>query len=544
MNFRGILIGFWRKNYSNDYHQSDDKSMLIVNVVNRLNIIHPVTRRITYIDVLVGIYLLWSVLNMLFIARLPFGNILLWKWSIVLGIYLVVRNIPWKDPILWILVLVGTAQSLCAIGQHAGYIASNHRWFDVTGFMGNPGQLGGFQAVTFVAVFVLLKKNVHSRIAGCVLFSLLLLIGYSMWLADSRAGGVAVLAGLIALYWLEIRPFLTRHKRLLWPIFVVVIGLGILVFNYRADSAKARLLIWRVSANMIADKPVTGHGVGAFNRQYMLYQADYFEQNPDSQFRMVADNTAYPYNEFLHIWIELGLIGLLLVLGIVYMAVIIPPDKTMSAPLVAWLVFSCFSYPSYKLELLALSPILLGLVGGKAMFQIKRKFGVFASILIAAIVLSVGIHGYILRNRVNHKALLLIKSYDQQDANYVSMHVRQLYPDFRFNTLYLYNVLKYPKIAIESAFDGIMPTSENWCDIGDYYFKNGVYDCAENYYRTAAWMVPTRITPNYLLWKMYMQQNRVEDAQVIENYLLVLPLKVENTVTIRIKNEVREAMRE
>lgn len=178
------------------------------------------------------------------------------------------------------------------------------------------------------------------------------------------------------------------------------------------------------------------------------------------------------------------------------------------------------------------------------MFQIKRKFGVFASILIATIVLTVGIHGYILRNRVNHKALLLIKSYNEQDASYVSRHVRQLYPDFRFNTLYLYNVLRYPDMAIEPAFDGIMPTSENWCDIGDHYFENGVYDCAENYYRTAAWMVPTRITPNYLLWKMYRHQNRVEDAKVIGSYLLAQPLKVENTFTIRVKNEVREAMRE
>lgn len=496
--------------------------------------------KVTSIDVCAGVYLLWGALNMLFIAQLPIDNILFWRWGLVACVYILIRSIPRKEYILWLLVLAGIIQSAYAIGQHIGYIASNHRLFDVTGFMGNPGQLGGFQAVTFIVTFVLLKKNAHSRIAGCALLSSLLLIGYSMWLANSRAGGVAVLAGLIALYRLEVRQFLTRHKRLLWPIFIIVIGLGILVFNYRADSAKARLLIWRVSADMIADKPVAGHGVGAFNQQYMLYQADYFERNPDSQFSMVADNTAHPYNEFLHIWIELGIVGLALILSMATIAVAVPADKMMSAPLVALLVFSCFSYPSYKLGLLVLFPILFGIISSKSLFEVKYQRVLGLLILSFATTLFWSGSGYMSHRRAKDKVILLLQGrYDKDAADYVTTNFNRLQPDYRFNTQYLSIMLNHPSMMDEAKFGRIMPACENWCDIGNYYANKGWYEHAEKYYKEAASMIPTRLMPNYLLWNLYLHQGRNNEAEKMALHILNQPLKVENTFTIRAKNEVR-----
>lgn len=76
---------------------------------------------------------------MLFISHLPFNNILVWKWSVIAGIYMAMRVFSRKNWILWGVVLFGIVQAFCAIGQQIGYIASNHNLFDVTGFMGNPG---------------------------------------------------------------------------------------------------------------------------------------------------------------------------------------------------------------------------------------------------------------------------------------------------------------------------------------------------------------------------------------------------------------------
>ncbi len=57
---------------------------------------------------------------------------------------------------------------------------------------------------------------------------------------------------------------------------------------------------------MIKDKPIVGHGIGAFEAHYMEYQASYFERHPDSKYTMLADNVKHPFNEFLLVGVQLG----------------------------------------------------------------------------------------------------------------------------------------------------------------------------------------------------------------------------------------------
>lgn len=46
----------------------------------------------------------------------------------------------------------------------------------------------------------------------------------------------------------------------------------------------------------------------------MLYQARYFEQNPESKLGLLADNVKHPFNEFLRVTVEFDLIGTFLLL--------------------------------------------------------------------------------------------------------------------------------------------------------------------------------------------------------------------------------------
>lgn len=50
-----------------------------------------------------------------------------------------------------------------------------------------------------------------------------------------------------------------------------------------------------------------------FQAKYMDYQAKYFERNPNSEFINLADNVKYPFNEFIKIAVEFGLVGLILI---------------------------------------------------------------------------------------------------------------------------------------------------------------------------------------------------------------------------------------
>jgi hypothetical protein len=84
------------------------------------------------------------------------------------------------------------------------------------------------------------------------------------------------------------------------------------------------------------------------------------------------------------------------------------------------------------------------------------------------------------------------------------------------------------------------PTCETYCEVGNALTECGEYGRAEHYYRTAAAMIPTRLTPNYLLWKLYLVSGDTVRAAETARRLLAQPLKIENTFTIKAKAEVRK----
>jgi O-antigen ligase len=123
------------------------------------------------------------------------------------------------------------------------------------------------------------------------------------------------------------------------------------LYFLKRDSADGRLLIWQTTWNMIKDKPIAGHGYGAFNAKYMLYQAEYLDASPDSRYSALADNVLHPFNEYLFALSEHGFIGfgVLILLGLFTVRCYLrKPDRTKFIALLSLLslaVFSCFSYP-------------------------------------------------------------------------------------------------------------------------------------------------------------------------------------------------------
>lgn len=97
-------------------------------------------------------------------------------------------------------------------------------------------------------------------------------------------------------------------------VYITIFNLHLLL---QKDSANGRLLIWRVSSEMMVDAPLTGKGIGNFRKEYMHYQARYFRSHPHSPYAMLADNITYPYNEFLLIGVEQGIVGLIFILCII-----------------------------------------------------------------------------------------------------------------------------------------------------------------------------------------------------------------------------------
>lgn len=205
--------------------------------------------------------------------------------------------------ILWGIYIVCFAEASYGLFQLVGWFPSNNSKFAVTGSFDNPAGFAAVLAIGFpIGLFLLAKANKIERyFAGAVTAVIVI----AVFLSVSRSGILAIIIALLAFSVFRInvinkfRQF--RYYKLLITLFVACFVAGsFMLYHQKMDSANGRLLIWKVSSEMIKDKPILGHGYGTFQAKYMDYQAEYFKNNPDSKFEFLADNVKHPFNEFLY----------------------------------------------------------------------------------------------------------------------------------------------------------------------------------------------------------------------------------------------------
>ncbi|MDR0542979.1 MAG: O-antigen ligase family protein [Dysgonamonadaceae bacterium] len=506
------------------------------------------TVSLTVTDITVLIFFLYCLLHTGIIQGFRCDPLIWFKWGAVSLAYVFFRNIRRPCWILYAIVIYGLFQSTIAIGQALSLIPSPHRFFPVTGTFGNPGPLGGFLAITGVCCTGLFRQAIQERKIQLTIFAGLSfgILTAGILLSDSRAAFLSMFIGWTVLWYENIRKLFQKNKTLIQIVLVgSMIGLCYLLYFHRPASANSRLLIWRISANMIVAKPLFGQGTGAFDREYMLYQAAYFEQYPESPLAIVADNAAYPYNEWMHVLIELGIVGYCLLLS-VFMAGLACRSsgsihRTLKAGLSTFIVFSFFSYPVEIVELMLVPVALLGSLPSKIVYTVSiyrwmklAGTGLFTGIIgltIAGISVLCQISGEI-------KQLTLFDT--SVSTPYCDRYFPMLVNNADFNMTYLSALCRKPLSAADwIKIKQIFPSSETYCRLGEACERYAQYEQAEQFYRKAANMVPARIMPNYHLWRLYINRGDDGQAHATAHKILSQPVKVENTFTLRVKGEMK-----
>ena len=318
----------------------------------------------------------------------------------------------------------------------------------------------------------------------------------------------------MALNSILLKKITRKNKKRLFIIagLVFIVG-GWLIYQYKSASADGRLLIWRVSVDMIADAPCFGYGVNGFSKEYMIYQANYFKENPASYFVPVADNVVYPFNEFIRIWIQYGGVGLLLVILLVY-SIWVNSNKSeesdiMKAGLSALLIFSFFSYPFSVFPLLLFYPFLCGLIK----YRIYCNFRITSLKRILMILMIV-----ILMIRTSKDILFLesvscslLTLYEKDGSDISHSDYEKIKGNANFNDYYATWLIQRSETKNE-RLKGIYPSCETYCLLGNYYIEHGDYKLAEYYFQEASFMIPTRMRPKYNLWELYKDIGQSEKA--------------------------------
>jgi len=120
-----------------------------------------------------------------------------------------------------------------------------------------------------------------------------------------------------------------------------------------------RLMIWGITSQMIADHPITGVGAGNFTVRLHEYFGD-----DDLDFSNVHTNWVQPHNDFLWVFVEKGVLGILLFVGLFVSAfaairTILRADGPVAdrwlalvvlMGLVSYATLSCFDFPLERIN--------------------------------------------------------------------------------------------------------------------------------------------------------------------------------------------------
>lgn len=465
-------------------------------------------------------------------------------------LYLIVRQLTSRGGMIDVIILSGVLQSALMLVQYAGLLRINHDGFTVTGSFPNPGLTGGYLAIVFTFA---LERFVHSRSQrrARTLFYLcgLICLGVALTCTNSRAGWLAALSGTGLI-------LCSRMRMPCWSKVAIVTLVAValpLLYLLRPESVHGRFLIWRCGWSMFCSAPFFGSGVGSFQREYMYHQGAYFALHPDSPFTRFSDNVIYPFNEPLKILIEQGLAGGLLFAILVFLLFRLNRryggcvHKGTLAPILAFLVFSLFSYPSSSLLLMSLPVVALAVLRTKLRLRISLPSGYkYLFGLILALFLAITTQQYILARQWNFDYRTCLQH--KADGQLVT---ERFADDFKSNLL-LRNNYTASQMLLESLSektDGklaiylhcldIFPSSTLCIGIGELYEQSRQYNCAETFYRLALDMNPDRITPAFKLFELYQKIGRLSEARETAAKILSTEYRIVSTDLLRMKGTVR-----
>lgn len=185
-----------------------------------------------------------------------------------------------------------------------------------------------YSAKSFIFTALVLAANFHlTALSGAdsarvvAVFSVILYITFSIFSFKSPKWPILILATLVTIAFLPNRWFDVRANQLAQTNISEQVSdvaqtslakasenkdLPVMSSNADASVLGTRATIYYVALQMIMDKPLLGHGIGSFTKQYLLYQGRYLQEHPDAPAEFALNHA---HNEVLQWAIELGLVS-------------------------------------------------------------------------------------------------------------------------------------------------------------------------------------------------------------------------------------------
>lgn len=447
------------------------------------------------------------------------------------------------------MILLCLLQAIYGILQYLG-LFSSHSLHEITGSFDNPA---GFAAclcagLPFVG-FLLSNDSKYIRCAGWIVGIIMVM---AVILSGSRAGIVSIAVAVVVFLFQRL-----DRRRYVWKYVLLVSTIPLFIACYWAkkNSADGRLLIWQCSINMLKDAPLLGHGIGSFEACYMDYQAKYFKTHGANRYTMLADNVKHPFNEYLCVLLNFGIIGLLILLMFVLFLAWCYGRKTDKEKRIAAYVllsigiFSLFSYPfMYPFTWIVTFICIYFIIKDRI-----KNFLVMSGVKdIICIIVFIGsfwcIYKFIDRIQTEIawtevSELSLVGKYEEALPGYKVLEDK-LTNDPYF--LYNYAAILLKAKQYEESLEIALRCRRYWADydleliIGENYQWLKQPEHAALYYNSAALMCPSRFLPHYKLFFLYKENDEKKRMIEVAETIIRKPIKIKTPAILMMKKEMKK----
>lgn len=455
------------------------------------------------------------------------------------------------DPLtMRMLFIVGVFAAIHGFLQYLGIMPSHHAFLNVTGTYENPAGISAVRAMLLPIglQWYLLCSNRTKLVIG--LFVLFILM--TIFLSRSRTAILAAfvsVATMLAMHTSFWQKFRSHRIFFLHVIVGFLISLSIGLYLWKPESLVGRLFIWRIALSMVPKHFICGYGVDGFRSRYMLQQADFFNYNPHTQYELLADNIYHPFNEFINILINWGIIGLLLFVGImVSVAVLAHKQRMWYSSIVISFILSLFvlCFFSYPLKYAAVWIIFIIV----SILPLQHYFSPKINFIQRFVVLVFTICSF----RIIHKDIIADINWKKISDQSLFGYSEQMIPYFQYlyintylrdNPYFLYNYaaeLNYIGKYKESI-DVIKKCQTRMNDynivllLADNYVGLNMPDSTIQYAKLASRMIPCRFLPFSYMIDAYKEKNDDKRVKKVAKDILNKPIKVNSTIVDDIRKD-------
>jgi O-antigen ligase len=487
-------------------------------------------------------------------------------------VYLVIRvkrnNFEFNNFLVYVLV-AGIIQAVVGSLQLYHIIPSMNS-IAISGTFNNPAPYAIFlSCVASLAIYqILLKPEEEKKFYVSFLsYIAIILIVLVLPATLNRTSWLMLISSFMLLFLFKKRKNLIVFWNNFRFLFVsILFGIPILVgsalYMLKPDSANGRLLIWKVAIYKLLEHPIFGYGFKSFSINYNNWQGDWFRLRESSNLayeQFLAGNVKFAYNEFLEIWVELGIIGFILFCAIIFMAIInvIKTKKNIQVGvLLITICIACLvSYPLHSMPIKILFIVAIATISktSKIIFQYNMKLigskiisGSLCGLGLCLVLYTVNIYSGFENWKKSDvlfkkgKIKTAIKSYSN---NYQKMRFNGLFLQYYGNALIADNNYLHA-ISILNEAKKKQTDVYLYTMLGDSYKAINDFGKAEMYYTKASYLIPHKLYPNYLLAMLYKDNNMKKNAIERANKVLRMPVKVNSKAVTEMKYEMKQIIDE